>query len=387
MTARGRALVTLLGLAVLVAGWVGFVVRWSGPAGAGPDGRGFGVAGARTAGLGAFRGQLLIWAPGGLSDREVGLVRDSTRVAAISAVRTGLLPVASSRRRGFRVVPVEAMAVDPDAYADAAGRPGAKLVGMLEKGVVLSKTGAALRHLQRGGRLRLDGGRWLRVSGVVDDELLAGYEVALDREVGRRHGLRRAGYLLVLPRGPLSGLEAAVRGLLKGRQVRFAVVGDQRFLRGDASALPLGLVKSRFGEFALPSLRRGGPDPAWKQRNLVTRQVPLLGRVTCHRLVVQELAAAMADLQRHKLDRLVDAAEFRRSGGCWRERLLHDQNGKLTRHAWGIAVTVGVAVDPAKRRPQADQRLVKTMAGHGFTWGSRSNRPAAATFEWVGAGS
>jgi hypothetical protein len=383
MTARGRALSILLGLAVLVAGWVGFVVRWSGPAGAGPHG--FGVAGARAAGLGAFRGRLMIWAPGGLSEREVGLVRDSTRVAAISAVRTGLLPAASTRRRGYGVVPVEAMAVDSDAYAEAAGRPGAKLVGMLDKGVVLSKTGAALRHLRRGGRLKLSGGRWLRVSGVVDDELLAGYEVALDREVGRRYGLRRAGYLLVLPRGPLSGLEATVRSLLRGRQVRFAVAGDQRFLRGDGSALPLGLVKARFGEFALPSLRRGGPDPAWQRRNLVTRQVPLLGRVTCHRLVVEELAAAMTDLERRNLGRLVDAAEFRRHGGCWGQRLLRDRNGRLTRHAWGIAVTLGLSVDPAERRPRVDQRLVKAMAGHGFAM-SGSERPAGAEFQWVGAG-
>jgi hypothetical protein len=384
MTARGRALWILLALSVLVAGWVGFVVRWSGPAGAGPGGRGFGVAGARTAGLGAFRGQLLIWAPGGLSEHEVGLVRDSTRVAAISAVRTGLLPVASSRRRGW-VVPVEAMAVDPEAYADAAGRPGAKLVGMLDKGVVLSKTGAALRRLHKGDRLKLDRGRWLKVGGVVEDELLAGYELALDREDGRRYGLRRAEYVLVLPRGPVSGLETAVRGMLKGRQLRFAATGDQRFLRGDASALPLGLVKARFGEFSLPSLRRGGPDLAWKKRNLVTRQVPLLGSVTCHRLVIEDLAAAMADLQRRKLDRLVDAAEFRRRGGCFGQRLLRDQDGRLTRHAWGVAVTVGLAVDPAERRPEVDQRLVKTLAGHGFAWAGRLERPAGTQFNWVGA--
>jgi hypothetical protein len=383
MTARGRALWILLALSVLVAGWVGFVVRWSGPAGAGPGGR-FGVAGAHAAGLGAFRGQLLIWAPGGLSEREVGLVRDSTRVAAISAVRTGLLPAASSRRRGW-VVPVEAMAVDPEAYADAAGRPGAKLVGMLGKGVVLSKTGAALRRLQKGDRLKLDRGRWLKVGGVVEDELLAGYEVALDREVGRRYGLRRTEYVLVLPRGPVSGLETAVRGMLKGRQLRFAVAGDERFLRGDASALPLGLVKARFGEFSLPSLRRGGPDLAWKKRNLVTRQVPLLGSVTCHRLVVEDLAAAMADLQRRKLDQLVDAAEFRRRGGCFGQRLLRDQDGRLSRHAWGVAVTVGVAVDAAQRRPVVDQRLVKALVAHGFAWAGRLERPAGTEFNWVGA--
>jgi hypothetical protein len=385
MTARGRALGVLLGLAVLVAGWVAFVIQWSGPAGSGPDGRGFGVAGART-GLGAFKDQLLIWAPGGLSEREVGLVRDSTRVAAISAVRPGLLPAASSRRAGYPVVPVEAMAVDPDAYAAAAGRPGAKLVGMLDRGAVLSRTGAALRHLQRGGHLRLAGGGSLKVSGVVDDELLAGYEVALDREDGRRHGLRRAGYLLVLPRWRLDGLEATVRALLKGRQLHFAVAGDQRFLRGDSGVLPLGLVKARFGEFALPSLRHGGPDPAWQQRNLLTTRVPLLGRVTCHRAVARDLAAAMADLERRKLGQLIDAAEFWRAGGCYRPRLLHDANGKLTTHAWGIAVAVGLAIDPAQRRPLVDQRLTRAMAGHGFTLAAGPGAADTADFQWVGAG-
>jgi hypothetical protein len=385
MTARGRALGILLGLAVFVAGWVAFVVQWSGPAGSGPGGRGFGVAGART-GLGAFKDQLLIWAPGGLSEREVGLVRDSTRVAAISAVRPGLLPVASGRRAGYPVVPVEAMAVDPDAYAAAAGRPGARLVGMLDRGAVLSRTGAALRHLQRGGHLRLAGGGSLKVSGVVDDELLAGYEVALDREDGRRHGLRRAGYLLVLPRGRLDGLEATVRALLKGRQLHFAVAGDQRFLRGDGGVPPLGLVKARFGEFALPSLRHGGPDPAWRQRNLLTTRVPLLGRVTCHRAVARDLAAAMADLERRKLGQLIDAAEFRRAGGCYRPRLLRDPSGKLTTHAWGIAVAVGLALDPAQRRPLVDQRLIRAMAGHGFTLAAGPGGADTAGFQWVGAG-
>jgi hypothetical protein len=384
MTARGRALGILLGLALFVAGWVAFVVQWSGPAGSGPGGRGFGVAGARAS-LGAFRDQLLIWAPGGLSEREVGLVRDSTRVAAISAVRPGLLPVVSSRRPGYPVVPVEAMAVDPDAYAAAAGRPGAKLVGMLDRGAVLSRTGAALRHLRRGGHLRLSGGS-LKVSGVVEDELLAGYEVALDREVGRRHGLVRAGYLLVQPRGRLDGLEATVRALLKGRQLHFAVAGDQRFLRGDGGVLPLGLVKARFGEFALPSLRHGAPDPAWQHRNLVTTRVPLLGRVTCHRAVARDLAAAMADLERRKLGQLVDAVGFRRDGGCYRPRLLHDANGKLTGHAWGIAVTVALTVDPAQRRPLVDQRLVRAMAGHGFTLAAGLGGAGTADFQWVGAG-
>src|SRR4029453_13127622 len=140
MTARGRGLAILTGLAVFVAGWVVFVSTWSGPAGAGPQGRGA-VAGRRPADLDAFRNELLVWAPGGFSEAEVGRVRDSTRVAAISAVRTGTLAAVSGKRR-YKVVPVEAIAVDTNPYTTPTGRPGRKLATLLPKGAVMSKTGA-----------------------------------------------------------------------------------------------------------------------------------------------------------------------------------------------------------------------------------------------------
>jgi hypothetical protein len=376
MTARGRALAILTGLAVFVAGWVAFVSIWSGPDGTGPGGRG-GVAGRRAADLDAFRNELLVWAPGGFTEREVGKVRDSTRVAAISAVRTGGLPAASGRR-GYGVIPVEAMAVDANAYTSAAGRPGRKLVTLLPKGAVLSKTGAKLRRVKTGGRLRLAGNRAVAVSGVVDDALLGGYEVALERTLARRYGIQRAGYLLVRPRGPVEGLQAELRKLLKGRLVRFVTPGDRPYFRGGDGVLPLARVKARFGEFALPSLYRGRPDPAWTRANLVTRKLPLLGRVRCHRLVVGDLGKAMAELQQQRLGALVDAGAFRRQGGCWSPRLLRDgRGGKLSRHAWGIAVSLKVT---------GDERLIDTMARHGFVWGGGFARPDTTHFEWVGQG-
>jgi len=378
MTARGRALAILTGLVVFVAGWVAFVAAWSGPAGAGPGGRGAEVAGTRAASLDAFRDQLLIWAPGGFSEREVGRVRDSTRVAAISAVRTGLLAAASGRP-GYGVIPLETMAVDTNAYTSAAGSPGRKLATMLPKGAVLSRTGAKLRKVKAGGRLRLSGDHAVPVSGVVDDTLLGGYEVALQGDLARRYGIRRAAYLLVRPRGPVDGLERELRRLLKGRNLHFVTPGDRPFVRGGDGVLPLSQVKARFGEFALPGLHRGRPDPAWIKANLVTRKLPLLGRVTCHRLVVGHLAKAMAELQRQHLDGLVDVAGFHRAGGCWSPRLVRDRQlgGKLSRHAWGIAVELGVA---------GDERVVKVMARNGFTWGGSFAHPDATHFEWVGVG-
>jgi CTP:molybdopterin cytidylyltransferase MocA len=371
MTARGRALAILTGLVVFVAGWVTFVSHWSGPAG-----QGAGVAAAHAADLDAFRDELLVWAPGGFSEREVGKVRDSTRVAAISAVRTGLLPAASGRRY-YRVIPVEAMGIDANAYTSAAGRPGRTLVDLLPKGAVLSRTGAKLRRVRSGGRLRLADDHTVAVSGVVDDALLGGYEVALDRNLARRYGIRRATYLLVKPRGPVEGLRKELRRLLKGRQLHFITPGDRPFVRGGDPVLPLAQVKARFGEFALPSLTHGRPDPAWTRANLATRRLPVLGRVRCHRLVVDDLGQAMADLQRQGLAKLVDVGAFRRQGGCWSPRLLRGPGGRLSRHAWGIAVELPVT---------PDERVIRTMARHGFTWGGSFARPDSFHFEWVGRG-
>jgi D-alanyl-D-alanine carboxypeptidase len=372
MTARRRALVILTGLAVFVAGWVVFVSHWSGPVG-----QGAGVAAAHAADLDAFRDELLVWAPGGFSDREVGKVRDSTRVAAISAVRTGLLAAASGRPV-YRAIPVEAMAVDANAYTSAAGRPGRKLVNLLPKGAVLSRTGAKLRRVRSGGRLRLAGDHTVAVSGVVDDALLGGYEVAMDRNLARRYGIRRTSYLLVRPRGPVEGLQRELRRLLKGRRLHFVTPGDRPFLRGGDAVLPLAQVKAHFGEFALPSLDHGRPDPAWTRANLVTRKLPILGRVRCHRLVIDDLGQAMADLQRQGLRGLVSVGAFRREGGCWSPRLLRDgPGGRLSRHAWGIAVELPIT---------PDDRVIRTMARHGFTWGGSFARPDSTHFEWVGRG-
>ena len=229
---------------------------------------GAGVAGARAADLDAFRNELLVWAPGGFSEREVGRVRDSTRVAAISAVRTGTLPAASGRRGGYRVVPVETMAVDTNAYTAAAGKPGRKLATLLPKGAVLSKTGAKLRRVKSGGKLRLTGNRTVAVSGVVDDALLGGYEVALERTLARRYGIQRAAYLLVRPRGPVDGLQAELRKLLKGRSVRFVTPATGRTSGAATASCPWPRSRPASASSPCPACTGAGPTrpgrgPTW----------------------------------------------------------------------------------------------------------------------------
>jgi hypothetical protein len=378
MSARQRALVILVSLMVVVAGASLLLVAGSGMVGSRASRPGIQVAGAEAADLTLFKGEALVWTAGPLSPTEVRRVRDSSLVAGISAVRTGLLPVAGDKR-GYPVIPVEAMAFDPDAYAVAAGAAGDRLLGMLQRGVVLSRTGAGLRKLRQGGRLRLTGSRSLVVAGIVDDRLLGGYEVAMNLELGGRLGITRISYLLLRPRGSVSSLEGAVRGLLHGRRVGFHLANQGHWFRAGDGTLPLAQVKLRFGEFAMASLARPVPDPAWVRANITTQLVPVLGEVRCHRAVVAELGAAMADVQREGIETLIDVEAFRRAGGCVQPRPVYTGTAGLYHQVWGIAFDLGGAT-------RVDRRLVAAMARHGFTWGGRWLQPAGNRFEWVGAG-
>ncbi|HZD02216.1 MAG TPA: M15 family metallopeptidase [Actinomycetes bacterium] len=380
MGARRRALVILVSLMVATVGTALLLIAASGSLGPRSARRGTQVAETRAVDLGLFKGEVLVWAVGGLSPTEVARVRDSSRVAAISAVRTGLLPLASGKR-AYPVIPVEAMSVDPDAYAVAAGRAGGAFPGMLARGVVLSRTGASLRKLRRGDHLPLTGNRSLTVGGVVDDRLLGGYEAAVDLERGHRLGIDHVGYLLLLPRGSRDTLEAAVRGLLHGRKVAFRYPDQGPWFRAGDVTLPLAQVKIRFGEFAVTSLAKPVPDPHWVQANIVTQTVPVLGQVRCHRRVVADLAAVMADLRRDHLEGLVDVAAFRRVGGCLQQRPGRARPAGLSPQAWGIAFDLTGA-----GAPHLDKRLIAAMARHGFSWGGRWLQRAPGRFQWVGAG-
>jgi hypothetical protein len=372
MGARLRAILVLLGLVTAMAGTSFVLVSGSGSVEVEPR-RAIEVA-SSSKDVSLFKGEVLVWADGGLSDDEVRRIRDSVRVAEISAVRTGFLPVASTDR-AYPVIPVETMAVVPHAYAAAVGRSGDRLETQLQAGVVLSRTGAGLRKLRVGDPLELAGGRTLRVRGVVDDHVLGGYEAAISAERGKPLGISRAAYALVRPRGTLDTLRTSVTRLLGGRQLAFQVPGARPWFRAGNGTLPLAQVKYRFGEFAVRRLADPVPSPAWAAANLASRTIPVLGEVRCHRLILDDLSAAMADLQREDLAGLVDTAAFQRSGGCLRPE---GTPRALSSGTWGIGF------DLSAGGARTDPRLVAVMARHGFAWDGRWLGPRSGRFQWVG---
>jgi hypothetical protein len=128
----------------------------------------------------------------------------------------------------------------------------------------------------------------------VDDALVGAAEIALTRAGGAAVGVDTDRYLLIAYHGERADVESAVRRLLPpGFAVRFRGPGETPFLRSGDAALPQVLIKERFGEFAYRPGRGLDivEDPAWEAADIVTAQVPLLGRVRCHGALIPRSSA------------------------------------------------------------------------------------------------
>jgi hypothetical protein len=97
--------------------------------------------------------------------------------------------------------------------------------------------------------------------------------------------------------------------------------------------------------------------------------------------VLPPLRAAMGELARRRLARLVDPGDY---AGCYAPRRIRP-GGPLSLHAWGLAVDLNASRNPFGGRSRQDPRLVRIMERHGFTWGG--DWPTARDpmhFEWRG---
>ena len=259
-------------------------------------------------------------------------------------------------------IALDTYVVDPRAYARVTGLAAFR---RLRSGrVLLSSSSARLRGLRRGGRLTLAGGRTVVVAGIVPDLATRDAEVvAAAADVPR--SARRQTAVTVATRDP-AAVAAAVP---EDRLTRVAVL-DPTAASGPALVIRPVELKRRFGEFAV-RLPLGqdwiGIDPAWLRRHVVTRTVPILGAVTCHRALIAPLRRALGSLRRRGLARLVDPGDY---AGCYAPRRI-PASGSLSLHAWGLAVDVNASRNPQGSEPRQDPRVVRAFERAGFTWGGR----------------
>ena len=283
-------------------------------------------------------------------------------------------------RPGY-AIPVDTLVADPRAYASMLpGRPRGAVEQLRAGEAVLGEAAAVRRGVDVGDSLEFAGGK-LYVGAVVDDASLNGAEMLISRPEA---GVQLRGALVLARIGARGGDRALAQAFARDRgQVVWR--GYPYGTRRGPIAQP-GELKARFGEVAVkvPFGRDWVRlDPDWVRQNIVEEQLPILGPVKCNRVLMPRLRAALSDLERRGLSRLVDRGDF---AGCYAPRRI-PVTGALSLHALGLAVDLNAHANPYGKRSRQDPRLVRVMRRNGFTWGGAwPTVKDAMHFEWQGAG-
>jgi hypothetical protein len=318
------------------------------------------------------------WERGLRRSRAVDAIAEVSRTQwLLRRTATAAGRVVDAPRRGY-AFPLDTFVVDPRAYARVTG--DAALERLRGGRVLLSQASARLRRLGTGDRITVTGGRTVVVAGVIADDMARGAElVASTADVPRAQ--RRATALVVATRDQQAVADAVPHDPLT-HVGRLDARPDSATTAGSITR-PVQL-KRNFGEFAV-RLPYGATwidiDPGWVRRNIVTRSVPILGAVTCHRAMIAPLRRALGRLQRQGLSGLVDRGDY---AGCFAARRIAG-SGSLSLHAWGLAVDINAGQNPQGSRPRQDRRVVRAFESVGFTWGGRwPTAPDGMHFEWHG---
>lgn len=318
--------------------------------------------------------------PDGISDQVVEQVRSVAGVGA--SARVLLANIVVEVPGGDAQVSIAA--VKPDEFRPLAPESTAQAKFVWE-GLHRAQTLIAHEQFQIFGGKPLstlaakgpEGREVLRIGGLASSGVpnLAGAMMSIDQ--ANKLGLGNPTLMLV-------GLNKDARSADVLRQLRRTVpginfepsvqAGPRNFFSGASAQRAIGNFRYTTNEDGTIS-----QDRAWVSRHITTRNVPLLGEVTCHRTMLPQLEGALTEIRDSGLSASIKPGQY---AGCYVPRFIQRDGSKpLSMHAWGLAVDINVADNPVGARPNMDPKVVAIFEKWGFRWGGRWSPPDGHHFE------
>jgi hypothetical protein len=277
---------------------------------------------------------------------------------------------------------------------DAIGRVMSLRVSALiaQGDIVMGQTSAGLRGARAGDVVDLiaaDGNaRSFTIGAVAPDDEVGGTEIVMSLDQANVLGATITTRILIYGQFSRDALDAALaaQGLVDGFGVRISKSWNPANPDGQ---IGLAQAKAKLGEFAyrVNSFDNMTMDPDWVAANIVRADFQYVGvHAYCHRLIVDDLQAALKDVYEAGLSFAIDLANTNTYGGCWNPRYARAAAniGSLSRHAWGMAFDTNTTANPQGGTPHMDCRVVRIFRKHNFAWGGNFLLPDGMHFEWVG---
>ncbi len=133
------------------------------------------------------------------------------------------------------------------------------------------------------------------------------------------------------------------------------------------TAFLVGSVGDAVGSFNYTVIGGGriAPDPSWVSANIRTQAIPILGGVTCHRLIFPQLIAAMNEIVSRGLGDEIHPGEY---AGCYYPRFIAGTTS-LSNHSFGLALDFNVPGNLRGTVGEMDRSVVSIFKKWGFAWG------------------
>lgn len=314
---------------------------------------------------------------GGMLERAER-VKDVVVAAPISIERVAVTSI--STRRSLRVVAVDPLAfrsVAPESTRSADFVWAALLGGR----AVLTSEAAGDLNLGGSGTVKVRKSE-ITVGAFADNGVPNFGDVMISSDLGRDARLERANELVVGVKegSDVDALEAELRDKIDG--IEKIELLQPRPAEPPPPPDPVGTAEGELiGAMNFRILEDGTiePDPAWVATNIAQGSVPILGEVTCHRVLFPQLAAALAEIDDEGLARAISVNDF---GGCYVPRFIdRDPRRGLSMHAFGLALDLNVSRNYLGTKGDMHPEVVSIFEKWGFEWGGRWSRPDPMHFE------
>ena len=245
--------------------------------------------------------------------------------------------------------------------------------------IIISKLTAEQYSISVGDKLVLVGMNEIitevEVGEIIPDSEIGWFEALVSKDVGYELGINRNIQAIIWDSRITENHFVELYRNIKYKQLRVTFRDSKP---NKNWVLPTALVKNYFGDFQIKE--KDGTwiivEPTWRNENIERKEMPIIGRATCNKIMWKPLLGALNQVIDEGLENTLYKDEFQKSGGCYAPRRINRFNagGSISRHAWGIAIDINV-------KSGYHPRVVEIFNEWGFAWGGTWTSPDEMHFE------